>query len=148
MCLVANDNTCSYTLQLLELVRKFEAEQKEPDFEIISSIHVKLILAMKEDLLSYPVPRPVKKPWWRANTKRLVRVLAGLDEKHWVLLEEKLKEIVGVQQAPPVSSKPNIYMEADAVAATTRQQFILEKKAEGASSASPSDTRNDGAKMA
>lgn len=80
--------------------------------------------------------------------KRLVRVLAGLDEKHWVLLEEKLKEIVGVQQAPPVSSESDIYTEADAVAATTRNQFIMEKKAEDTSSASPSDTGSGDEKMA
>lgn len=80
--------------------------------------------------------------------KRLVRVLAGLDEKHWVLLEEKLKEIVGGQQIPSVSSEPDIYTEADAVAATTRKQFIMEKKAEDTSSASLSDTGNNAGKMA
>lgn len=80
--------------------------------------------------------------------KRLVRVLAGLDEKHWVLLEEKLKEIVGVHQIPPVSSEPDIDTEADAVAATTREQFIMEKKAEDIFSASPSDTGNGDEKMA
>ncbi len=80
--------------------------------------------------------------------KRLVRVLAGLDEKHWVLLEEKLKEIVGVQQAQPVSSEADIYTEADAVAAATRSQCIMEKKAEDISSASPSDTGSDAGKMA
>lgn len=80
--------------------------------------------------------------------KRLVRVLAGLDEKHWVLLEEKLKEIVGVQQAPPVSAESDIYTEADAVAATTRNQYIMEKKAEDTSSASLNDTGSGTGKMA
>lgn len=80
--------------------------------------------------------------------KRLVRVLAGLDEKHWVLLEEKLKEIVGVHQMSPVSSELDIDTEADAVAATTREQFIMEKKAEDISSVSPSDTGSGAGKMA
>lgn len=37
--------------------------------------------------------------------RRLIRVLAGLDEKYWVLLEEKLKEIVGPQEAQPSTTK-------------------------------------------
>lgn len=50
--------------------------------------------------------------------RRLIRVLAGLDEKYWVLLEEKLKEIVGVQETEPttklyIAARDGSRMEAD-----------------------------------
>lgn len=50
--------------------------------------------------------------------RRLIRVLAGLDEKYWILLEEKLKEIVGVQEAEPttklyIAARDGSRMEAD-----------------------------------
>ncbi len=61
VCLVANDDTCESTLQLLDLIRKFETDKVQPDFDEISSIHVKLLFSMRKDLLSYPVPKPIKK---------------------------------------------------------------------------------------
>ena len=38
--------------------------------------------------------------------RRLVSALSTLKDEHWLLLEQKLKEIVGTQDATPVVSKP------------------------------------------
>lgn len=44
---------------------------------------------------------------------RLVRVLASLDEKYWVILEEKLREIVGMQDViPAIPSTTKLYVAA------------------------------------
>ena len=67
--------------------------------------------------------------------RRLVVALSTLKEEHWLLLEEKLKELVGTQEA-----EPTVEQEADAVAAAVHDQYIMEKKAEAESSVSPSDT--------
>ena len=76
--------------------------------------------------------------------KRLVLALSGLDEKHWVLLEKKLREIMGMQEPAPT-----LEQEGDAIAASARDEFIMEKKAEAASSALPSDAGSaTGEKMA
>lgn len=55
--------------------------------------------------------------------KRLVRVLAGLDEKHWILLEEKLMEIVGARETTPAYTDEDIERKTE----DYRRRLILEK---------------------
>lgn len=70
--------------------------------------------------------------------RRLVIALASLKDEHWILLEEKLKKIVGTNDAAPVFSpapissasdaeSTQLNREADAFAAMAREQFISEK---------------------
>lgn len=63
--------------------------------------------------------------------RRLVIALSALKEEHWLLLEQKLKEIVGVQE-PPVRSDADIEREVE----DYRRRLILEKNQ--ASTSSPS----------
>lgn len=60
ICLVANNETCVCVFRLLDLIRKFETTGIEINFDEISSIHAELLMAMKNDLLSYPVPKAIK----------------------------------------------------------------------------------------
>lgn len=55
--LVANEETSTYAHQLLAMIREFEVSGQQPDYEEISDIHVKLVFAMKADLLTFPVPK-------------------------------------------------------------------------------------------
>ena len=61
--------------------------------------------------------------------RRLIKVLSSLDEQEWVILENKLKEIVGIQEQPRT-----LEQEADEFAAMAREQFISEKKRESQTS--------------
>ena len=60
VCLVAGDETCRLVLSMLEFVRKFETDGINPDFDSIALVHIDLIKEMRQDLLTYPVPQPVK----------------------------------------------------------------------------------------
>ena len=66
----------------------------------------------KEDELSAAVERLLSGESAEFKS-RLVRVLASLDEKYWVILEEKLKEIVGMRDASPAApSTTKLYVAA------------------------------------
>lgn len=66
----------------------------------------------KEDELSAAVERLMSGESAEFKS-RLVRVLASLDEKYWVILEEKLKEIVGMQDVSPAApSTTKLYVAA------------------------------------
>lgn len=83
--------------------------------------------------------------------RRLVIALSTLKDEHWLLLEEKLKEIVGTNDITPVfapapipsasdADRAHLNQQADAFAAMAREQFVSEKKQESqASSAKESD---------
>ena len=84
--------------------------------------------------------------------RRLVSALSTLKDEHWILLEQKLKEIVGSRDAtaatapikevsitekaadqivpPGYSSREELEQEADQFAALAREQFLTEKKRE------------------
>lgn len=75
--------------------------------------------------------------------RRLINALSTLKDEHWLILEEKLKEIVGMREAPsavPVfSPTPDDKAEAREMAMLAYKQALLEKKQESsASSASAS----------
>lgn len=66
--------------------------------------------------------------------RRLVNALSTLKDEHWLLLEQKLKEIVGMRDAVPASAHiPTIEEEARAEAEQHTQQIyqqiLAEKKA-------------------
>lgn len=75
--------------------------------------------------------------------RRLINALSTLKDEHWILLEEKLKEIVGMREAPsavPVfSPTPEDKAEAREMAMLAYEQSLSEKKQElSASSAKKS----------
>lgn len=82
--------------------------------------------------------------------RRLVSVLSTLKDEHWLLLEQKLKEIVGMREAVPAfaptldteeqeRAESSIEAEARAEAELFYQQRVTEKRQESqASSASES----------
>lgn len=86
--------------------------------------------------------------------RRLVVALSTLNDEHWLLLEEKLREILGVSAAEPPGQEPEAgdpeyaqwEREADELAADVREQYLQEKIAEAESSASRPGT--GGEKMA
>lgn len=63
--------------------------------------------------------------------RRLVIALSALNDEHWLLLEQKLKEIVGMQD-PPARTDADIEREVE----DFRRRLIMEKKQGGTSSPS------------
>lgn len=72
--------------------------------------------------------------------RRLIKVLVSLKEEQWVVLEEKLKEIVGSGDKPATAQPLTLEEEADQFAAMAREQFLLEKSLE---SQAPSAKKSD-----
>lgn len=75
--------------------------------------------------------------------RRLVNALSTLKDEHWILLEEKLKEIVGTRSAvsavPAFSPSPDDEAEAREMARLAYEQYLSEKRpASPASSANTS----------
>lgn len=71
--------------------------------------------------------------------RRLVRALSTLKDEHWLLLEQKLKEIVGVRDAAPAQDPehtPTIEEEARAEAEEYYRQILAQKEREAKLSAS------------
>lgn len=62
---------------------------------------------------------------------RMIIALSTLSDEHWSLLDQKLREIVGLRD-----SAPTVEQEADAVASLARQQFLSQKKPESPVSSS------------
>ena len=80
--------------------------------------------------------------------RRLIAALSALNDDQWVLLEDMLMKLVGTQKAEPTVEQQAAEVRAK-VGAAAEKEFILEKKAEGESSVSPSDTGSaDAEKMA
>ena len=67
---------------------------------------------------------------------RLVQALSSLDEKHWVAIENKMREIMGSRTEEPASA-PNYEAEARAEAEEFYRQRLIEKKQAENASASP-----------
>ena len=83
--------------------------------------------------------------------RRLVSALSTLKEEHWLLLEQKLKEIVGMQDDAPAfapSHTPTIEEEARAEAEEYYRQILAEKERAARLPASPDDTGGNAPKMA
>lgn len=62
---------------------------------------------------------------------RMIIALSTLSDEHWSLLDQKLREIVGLRD-----SAPTVEQEADVVASLARQQFLSQKKPESPVSSS------------
>lgn len=83
--------------------------------------------------------------------RRLVSALSSLKEEHWLLLEQKLKEIVGARDTAPAFAPvhiPTMEDEARAEAEEYYRQILAEKERAARSPASPDDTGGSAPKMA
>lgn len=67
--------------------------------------------------------------------RRLVRALSSLKEEHWILVEQKLKEIVGMRDAAPAfapaptaSTELTAEQEVELEVERYRQQLLTEKR--------------------
>ena len=75
--------------------------------------------------------------------RRLINALSTLKDEHWILLEEKLKEIVGIREAPSL----DIEAEVSAYRTELEAQQESQQVASGASTVSVGSSDN-GRKMA
>ena len=83
--------------------------------------------------------------------RRLVRALSTLKEEHWILVEQKLKEIVGMRDSAPAQEPehtPAIEEEARAEAEEYYHQLLAEKERAARSQVLPDGTGSDTPKMA
>ena len=83
--------------------------------------------------------------------RRLVRALSSLKEEHWILVEQKLKEIVGMRdtvQAQEPEHTLTIEEEARAEAEEYYRQLLAEKERAARSQVLPDGTGSDTPKMA
>lgn len=83
--------------------------------------------------------------------RRLVNVLASLNEDQWGFLQRKAEEIVSMRDAVPASAPAHtqtVEERARAKAEEYYRQLLLEEEPEEKSSALPDDTENGAKKMA
>ena len=83
--------------------------------------------------------------------RRLVCALSTLKEEHWILVEQKLKEIVGMRDTALIQEPehtPSFEEEARAEAEEYYRQILAEKERAARSQVLPSDTDSGTPKMA